>query len=376
MIYESIIIGGGVAGLAYARAMQQKGRPYLLLERTCQLFEVGAGLSLWPNALEALAALDVDVRDIPDGASWTHLSYWDGDRSVAEFETGAFDDSARVPLIVCRSSLHSQLGHGLNAENLVLNADVVSAELSQETWTLKTRDGREFKGRFLVGADGWRSHARRTLGGSTEVREANYLCVRANIVHKPPFPDGHGGEIYVQNGVRFGYFSFRHNGVYWFAFVPRKLLEVRSLESVLRDSARANAISKDLVNVTPQNQWIVSDIGDMAPVTQYAKRCGALLGDAAHPMQPSFGQGAGLALEDAVCLADIVCSNENLEDVGRSYLRQRRRRWKRMFMFNRYSGWILQSDFRFVRAAGLSAFKYGSKSRIERMVRDLFQNPT
>src|SRR5580658_3983927 len=61
---HAIIVGGGIAGLACALALGRRGWEVEVLERTLGFAEVGAGLSLWPNALRALDALGVgeDIR--------------------------------------------------------------------------------------------------------------------------------------------------------------------------------------------------------------------------------------------------------------------------------------------------------------------------
>jgi len=56
---KAVIIGGGIAGLASALALTRRGWQVEVLERAAGFTEVGAGLSLWPNALRALDALGV-----------------------------------------------------------------------------------------------------------------------------------------------------------------------------------------------------------------------------------------------------------------------------------------------------------------------------
>src|SRR5262245_36412535 len=60
-LVKAIIVGGGIAGLASALALTQRGWQVEVFERAPEFTEVGAGLSLWPNALRALDALGVGV---------------------------------------------------------------------------------------------------------------------------------------------------------------------------------------------------------------------------------------------------------------------------------------------------------------------------
>ena len=61
---RAIIIGGGIAGLASALALTRRGWRVEVFERAPEFTEVGAGLSLWPNALRALDAEGITVEDV------------------------------------------------------------------------------------------------------------------------------------------------------------------------------------------------------------------------------------------------------------------------------------------------------------------------
>ena len=73
MDMKAVVVGGGIAGLASAIGLRKQGWDVEVLERAPAFTEVGAGLSLWPNALNALDALGVGEivreRSVLDGST-------------------------------------------------------------------------------------------------------------------------------------------------------------------------------------------------------------------------------------------------------------------------------------------------------------------
>ena len=374
MLYDVIIVGAGIAGAALSRALRVSGRNFLLIEQARELLQVGVGLSLWPNGQEAAAALGVDIEGGLGGVPWTRLVYWSGDRRLAEFDTRTFDPQQRAPLILHRRDLHGALLSGIASENLSLGASICYVKKTADIWTVRTEDGCEFRTRFLIGADGWCSQVREKLVPGNDIQLTNYVCVRAVVKHQLPFPVGEGGEVFMRGGVRYGYFSVAQDDIYWFAFLPRKLMKNQPINDLLQESSKENTICDELIRITDPDTQIVSDIGDMKPVVSVDDSRFVLLGDAAHPMQPSFGQGAGLALEDAASLADVLQTCPSIDDVPTAYFARRRQRWRQMYAASRFAGLVQQSDFGTVRAVSLMSLQRVPQNLFTRRARRLFRN--
>jgi len=374
MIYDVAIVGAGMGGLALARQLQRQNRSFVVLEQSDHLSEAGAALSLWPNGLEALEALGISAAKMPVGALWKSLVYWSGNQSVARFETARMDREDRNPLIIHRGRLLNALLDGLDTDHIQLRAHVCRVGYLDDVWLIEPQKGKPFRARFLVGADGWRSCIRDFVYPDSKLVLANYICVRAVVRHNLPRAVGECGEVYVPGGVRFGYFPCDHEQTYWFAFVPKRVLREGALMPLLREHAKANALCALLTNATAESDLIVSEIGDMRPKIDPPRIPVALLGDAAHPMHPSLGQGAALALEDAVSLAGAFETGDEGVQIAQKYVHARARRWQQLYEVNHRLAVIAQSDYQFVRWLGLAGLRYSPSWAMEKTARRLFSN--
>ncbi len=124
------------------------------------------------------------------------------------------------------------------------------------------------------------------------------------------------------DGSRFGFLRCRQDQVYWFATKTHATRDQPS--SDWRDFFRdwPNPVS-DLIQQTPDNQVAFNDISDRKPSFPWSKGRVTLLGDAAHPMTPNFGQGGAQAIEDAVVLGRAFAASLTAEAAFQEYQRHR-----------------------------------------------------
>ena len=109
-------------------------------------------------------------------------------------------------------------------------------------------------------------------------------------------------EVYDQNNHRFGYFQLPEDEIYWFDIVDSET-PFAPFEDHQNEIKNLSPLIAELVEDTMSETILCHPIEEMRPVTNTHDYI-ALIGDAAHPMQPSLGQGACLALEDAIVLAN------------------------------------------------------------------------
>ncbi|WP_433058381.1 FAD-dependent oxidoreductase [Dactylosporangium sp. CS-033363] len=266
---HAIVVGGGIGGLATARGLGQRGWDVTVLERQPRIEAVGAGLSLWPNALRALDWLGV------------------GDRVRA----------AGRPILgsavfgVHRADLHEILGAGLTVHTGTTVTDV-----------------RELEADLVVGADGISSAVRAEYAPEVRIRDSGQVSWRAVVAPDPSITGG--GETMGPGGRRFGFLPLGTRGIYWYAAVPAPLRTTPAEEQLAELSGTFAGWHEPiprLVAATDPGALLHHPLLDLDPVAPM--RFGdhiALVGDAAHAMTPNLGQGACQALEDAVTLAIFV----------------------------------------------------------------------
>ncbi|MFD7408629.1 FAD-dependent oxidoreductase [Streptomyces sp. NPDC059866] len=353
---KATVVGGGIGGLATALALLRRGWRVEVLERAPHLGDVGAGLSLWPNAMRALAALGLDdhVRARGLDPSGTAIRDRSG-RRLSSMEPSARDSVHGTGVMIHRADLVSTLAAALPAEALRTGVEV----------TYVTPEGRithsagSSTADLVVGADGIHSVVRRAVWPNAPApRYAGYATCR--MITSPVAVAG-GGESWGR-GERFGYASLRGGRVYCFATVSAAEDSPRpGLEELRRRFGRWHDPIPELLDATSEEAVLYHDIHELPPLPTYVSGRVALVGDAAHAMTPNLGQGACQALEDAVVLADCAGTANGLL----VYDAQRRPRTQRVARQSRQIGKVAQQSSRagvavrdaLLRAAPAGAFR-------------------
>lgn len=325
-----MIVGGGIGGLATGLALTRRGWHVEVCERAPEFTEIGAGLSLWPNALHALAALDLDrrVRELGAAESWGGVRDRAG-RWLSRTDNAELERRFGMPLVVLhRADLVRALADALPPSTLRPSATVtgirddgakVVVELGDDTRRVD----------LVVGADGAHSTVRRLRWPDAEPpRYAGYTAWRMITDPIPPHRVGDSAAIWGR-GERFGYTALTGDRFYCFATAtvpPGGSAPGGEKHELIRRFGRWAAPIPDLLAAVPEERVLRHDIHDLLPLDGYARGRIALLGDAAHAMTPNLGQGACQALEDAVVLADCLDRIPGVEAALARYDRERRPR--------------------------------------------------
>ncbi len=314
-----IVIGSGIGGLSCAIGLRKIGLDVALYERAPQLREVGAGIMIWANGLRALDALGVgeSVRSILMPAGRMTLAAKDGWREQMVVEAEAFEkELGYTPFVgfIHRAELVSTLAAHLPPGIARYGHDCVGVEQRGERVVVRFANGQTDEADLLVGADGIRSAVRADLFGPPQLRYSGYTCWRG-ICPRPAAV--RAGELFLWTGrgSQVGINTLTRDRVYWFATrnapVGEKAADERAAAlDLFRDWAPP---LPELIASTPADRVIRGDIIDRQPSRPWSKGRVILIGDAAHPMTPNFGQGGGMAIEDAVVLARCLATAKNPE---------------------------------------------------------------
>ena len=342
-----LIAGGGIGGLCTAIGLQASGQRVLVLERNAQLREVGAGLTLFPNGLAALDRLglgaEVRALGVPVG---------DGGVRARDGRWLLRQPAARVTAllgepVVCvhRGELLDVLAKAARHCELVPGAGVVTYHQDDGGVTVETADGRSFRGLALIGADGAHSAVAGTMRpglastytGCTAWRAITDLPLSLGAAHL-------GFETWGVGGV-FGVVPVGNQRVYWFATANRPEAERApggELAEVAEQLHGWHAPIAQVLEATDPSVVIRHDLYDRSALGGWTSGRVTLIGDAAHPMRPNLGQGAGQAIEDAEALADCIGANDGVAEALLAYELRRRRAANRVAKLSRSAGRIAQ----------------------------------
>ncbi len=321
-----LIVGGGIGGLAAALACVEKGAKPLLIERTSQFSEVGAGIQMGPNVTRTLFSWGLEktlqdfiftprslqVRDAVSGQTLGTLRL--GQRSQEKY--GA-------PYVtVHRADLHQTLLQKVlsaGVAELRLQSEVDSLQEDHKGVTANVKDlltGRveALNVQAVVGADGLWSDIRNFVLPQTSPRTTGLVAYRALLPMQtlPEFLRQQDVMVWVGSRMHAVLYPVRGGEfLNMVVIAPGQLPE--SLQDWDHDANQEELFEalgvlhphlKDVLEAVPAwRRWPICDLPPLVSASQMAKGRIALLGDAAHPMRPFLAQGAGMAIEDAAALA-------------------------------------------------------------------------
>ncbi len=315
-----IIAGGGIGGLAAALALRQSGVDVAIFERAPVFAEVGAGMSLWPNATRVLQSLGVLEQVMARGEPVNRFNLLRPDGTA--ISTIPMSGYATPALCIHRADLHQAMRQALPAACLEASQSIESFTQCAGQVTVRSAGGLEAQADGLIGADGVNSVIRSQLHGVAKPIYRGYCIWRGIAPDLGVRTRGHISETWGA-GQRFGILPMGQGRICWYA--------TRNCPPAERDGpegrkAEIQALFRDwhdpipaLISATNPAAIMKNDARDRVPLRTWGKGCVTLLGDAAHPITPNVGQGACMAIEDAACLAKLVSGAHDLAAAFRSY---------------------------------------------------------
>jgi salicylate hydroxylase len=328
-----LIVGGGLGGLTAALALARQGRPVRVLEGAPSFGAIGYGIQFGPNVFHVFDRVGVSDAVLEKADSPAAVLMIDGltGKEVTRVPTGpSLRARFKHPyIIIHRIDLHNVLLDACRHDPLVtLEADALVTGFTDkgEGVVVTTEDGRSFEGAALIGADGIRSRTRAHLFADGDPVPNGYMAFRTIVPMGNVTADVRRDIVALWGGPGFHivHYPLRHGTLFNIAAVFR-----RSASSERGDTAAYRAeLEHAYRNAHPTMKALLSmldlerrqAVSDRDPIRHWHKGRIVLLGDAAHPTLQSLAQGACMAIEDGLCLADcIAAANGDFETAFRRY---------------------------------------------------------
>ncbi|HON30168.1 MAG TPA: 3-hydroxybenzoate 6-monooxygenase [Ottowia sp.] len=313
-----LVVGGGIGGLAAALALARLGLRVTLLEQAADIGEIGAGIQLGPNAFAALDALGVGENARGRAVFTDELIMMDAvDASVVgRFPVGeAFRTRFGNPYaVIHRADIHTSILEGVRGSDRIqfhTSTKVVRIEQDASSVTAIDQHGQRFTADALVAADGVRSVARDIFFGDTP-RVSGHVVYRA-VVPLADMPRDlrvNAPVVWAGPNCHLVHYPLRggseYNLVVTFHSRQQEQWSVTdgSKEEVLSYFQGIHPRPRQLLECP--KSWRRWATADRHPIPRWTAGRVTLLGDAAHGMLQYLAQGACMAIEDAVTLAEAM----------------------------------------------------------------------
>jgi 3-hydroxybenzoate 6-monooxygenase len=349
---QVLIVGGGIGGLSAALALARQGIPAQVIEQAAEFKEIGAGIQLGPNVFRMFERLNL-IEPV------SALAVFPENLVMLDSITG--EEVTRIPLgdafrrkfhypyaLIHRADLHNVLLDACRKSNLIkLDAaqKIVEVDEIDGGVKAKTANGKDYRGAALIGADGLWSTIREIVVGDGKPKPAGHITYRA-VLPSGEIPDQYrwrnmgfwaGEKVHIvlyplRTGELYNLVAVFHSNRYeegWDSYGdPAELYE--------RFAATCAPVRALLAKIESWRMWVLCD---RPPIKEWSKGRITLLGDAAHPMLQYLAQGAGMSIEDAVCLADqAVAADGDYASAFRAYQQIRYLRTGRVQIMARVYG--------------------------------------
>ena len=358
MAYTTLIIGGGVAGLSHAIATKKAGGDPVVYEaRDRSADGRGVYLTLAVNALDALQAIDVDTSELGFDTPLITMTSGSGRRlGVLPYgrSGGASGDGGDGAGFASRTVKRADLHRVLRDRAVALGVRIeygkriAHAHRDGDRVVAAFEDGTRAEGDLLVGADGLRSRTRTIIAPDAPGARYRGLLNTGGYARGIRVDSAPGMMNAVFGSRCFFAYTVHPDGEIWWVANPPYPVEptAADLRAMTPEDWRARLTHLLRGDQGPAAAIVAAtdeifagwNTYDLPAIPFWHRDRMIIIGDAAHATSPSIGQGAAMAIEDAVVLAQCVRDIAPIGDAFAAYERIRRARVERVVEQGRRTG--------------------------------------
>lgn len=351
---KAIIIGGGIAGPAMALFLKKIGFEAEVFEANEATHSNGVGLNIAPNGLNVLAELGLSDKVILSGSIAKNGIFRNAKGSqLAKFRFSNSEKYKYPSVNLKRETLNNIMLDELENKSISIHYNKKIQKISQTEQGVIAyfEDGSQSLGTFLIGADGVRSKTREFV--LDHIIEPTYTGIvgSGGFIDKKSVPNLLKSDsddvhfVYGKNGF-FGFSGVNENELMWWTNImvetPYSREELKNFDQKAEKNNLLNQYRNYSFPVSEiiQNtkKFVRQNVFDVPFLPNYFKQNIILIGDSAHAVSPNSGQGASMALEDAMLLAKVIRDNETLETAFETFEKVRRSRVEKIVLEGRKRG--------------------------------------
>lgn len=326
-----LVVGGGIGGMTAAIALRRDGHAVTVIEKDPKWAVYGVGIIQQGNVLRAMHQLELldAYMEASVGFDFVAIHAPDGTQ-VAKVPSPRLVEGYPANVGIGRPALHKVLADHTLASGAEVLLGVTATEIADdgEGVTVRFSDGSKGRYDIVIGADGVYSDTRSKVLPEAEKPEYTGQAVWRYNLPRPADLD----SLHVYNGpTGVGLVPMSADLMYMYVTTPEPGNPWYDKEGL------AQAMREKLANTSPQIRELAEQITDDEGVVYrplegmlvrgpWSKGRVVLLGDAVHATTPHLGQGAGMAIEDSIVLAEELAKADTPEEAFAAY---RERRFER-----------------------------------------------
>ena len=352
---KALIIGAGIAGPVAAIFLKQAGFAAELFEAWPYSTGIGGGLQIAPNGMHVLAEIGLADEMIRRGSVAESFDFYSqSGRLLGSLNRNMAARFGQPAVNMCRATLNEALINKAWCSNVELRFEKRLAAIEDRAdrpLVAHFTDGSTAEGDFIIGADGVHSAVRAHVVPDGPKPFDTGLIGFGGFVPREvldAFPIGQRVETTFGQSGFFGYgfcSSDPADGVMWWSTQPSHGIDAATFRAMSQDEIRGHLLDfhRGWHDPIPQilaaaENIVVSDTLDVATLPMWSRGRALLIGDAAHATSPHAGQGASLALEDAMRLGVLMRQDQDLGLTFQNFEAERRPRAEKIVALARRNG--------------------------------------
>jgi len=325
-----LVAGGGIGGLCLAIALQNRGVGVTVFERVKEYRPFGGPIQLQSNALGALEAIDPELAQevIANGVVTGDRinGMLDGKSGEWYFKFDTREPAVKhglpLTIVINRYTLLDLLTARLEREVLQTGKEVIAYAQKEGVVRAELADGTEVLGDALIACDGIHSKVRAQMKGTGDPPSySGFTVYTATCDYEPEDVEEVGYQVFLGYNKYFVSSDVGGGQAQWYAFhaepaggndqgcMKQRVAELfeefcPAVQERIQATVAEDIERRDIFDRIPSMSWVDGNV--------------ALLGDAAHAMQPNLGQGGGQAIEDAFVLSQRIAGCDSPTHISRA----------------------------------------------------------
>jgi 2-polyprenyl-6-methoxyphenol hydroxylase-like FAD-dependent oxidoreductase len=352
---KALIIGAGIAGPVAAILLKRAGFDAELFEAFPYSTGIGGGLQIAPNGMRVLAAIGLADDMIAAGSISESFDFCSkSGRRIGSINRNMKQRFGQPAVNMRRSTLMEAIVNTAWCENVELRFEKRLARIEDRAdrpIVAHFTDGSSAEGDFIIGADGVHSMVRQHVLPDGPRPFDTGLVSFGGFVRRSLIEDtGIGSRIEATFGQS-GFFGYGFcspdplSGGMWWSTQPSQGLDAATYRAMDQDAIKRHLLDfhagwhepiPRILNAA--EDILVTDTLDVATLPVWSRGRTLLIGDAAHATSPHAGQGASLALEDAMRLGCLMQDGQELGQTFQAFEQERRSRVERIVAIARRNG--------------------------------------
>jgi 2-polyprenyl-6-methoxyphenol hydroxylase-like FAD-dependent oxidoreductase len=352
---KALVIGAGIAGPATAILLRKAGVDVQLFEAWQYSTGIGGGLQIAPNGMHVLAEIGLADELIRSGSIAESFDF----HSQSGTPLGSINHNMKQrfgqPAVnLCRATLNEAVVDKAWCENVELAFEkrlVRIEDRPDRQVVAHFADGSSAEGDFLIGADGVHSAVRTHVIPDGPKPFDTGLVGFGGFVPRSVLESTPIGQRVETTFGQSGFFGYgfcspdQNDGVMWWSTQPSHGIDAATFRAMDQTTLKRHllAFHAGWHDPIPQlleavDNIVVTPTLDVVTLPTWSRKRTLLIGDAAHATSPHAGQGASLALEDALRLARLMQAGEELSVTFEKFETERRPRTERVVALARRNG--------------------------------------